>query len=60
VKRVAIVVEGDTEEEFVKQVLRPHLEAHSVATDAIAREISLETIREACPRFHAWVSQIES
>ena len=27
-KRVAIVVEGDTEVEFVKQVLEPHLEAH--------------------------------
>ncbi len=34
-KRVAIVVEGDTEEEFVKQVLRPHLEAHGVTTEAM-------------------------
>ena len=33
-KRVAIVVEGDTEEEFVKQVLAPHLVAHGVAAEA--------------------------
>lgn len=31
-KRVAIVAEGDTEVEFVKQVLGPHLEAHGVIT----------------------------
>ena len=34
-KRVAIVVEGDTEVEFVKQVLGPHLEAHGVITAAM-------------------------
>ena len=34
-KRVAIVVEGDTEVEFVKQVLGPHLEAHRVITVAM-------------------------
>ncbi len=34
-KRVAIVVEGDTEEEFVKQVLRPHLSRHDVEAVAI-------------------------
>ena len=104
-KRVAIVVEGDTEEEFVKQVLSPQLASHGVVAaamkpsgrggdisvdrlapvnddritapskrialavpsfrkrlhgPAIAREISLETIRAACPRFDAWVSRLES
>ena len=34
-KRVAIVAEGDTEEEFVKQVLGPHLEARGVITAAM-------------------------
>ena len=34
-KRVAIVVEGDTEEEFVKQVLAPHLAEHDVAAEAM-------------------------
>ncbi len=34
-KRVAIVVEGDTEEEFVKQVLEPHLEAHGATVAAV-------------------------
>lgn len=34
-KRVAIVVEGDTEEEFVKQVLRPHLSKYDVEAVAI-------------------------
>ncbi len=34
-KRVAIVVEGHTEEEFVKRVLRPHLMALDVAVNAI-------------------------
>ncbi len=34
-KRVAIVVEGDTEEEFVKQVLEPHLGAQGVAVAAM-------------------------
>lgn len=34
-KRVAIVVEGDTEEEFVKQVLQPHLGAHGVVAVAM-------------------------
>lgn len=33
-KRVAIVVEGDTEEEFVKQVLQPHLAAHGIIAEA--------------------------
>ena len=34
-KRVAIVVEGDSEVEFVKQALGPHLEAHGVFTAAM-------------------------
>ena len=34
-KRVAIVVEGDTEEEFVKQVLSPQLAAHGVVAAAM-------------------------
>lgn len=34
-KRVAIVVEGDTEEEFVKLVLEPHLAAYKVVAAAI-------------------------
>ncbi len=34
-KHLAIVVEGDTEEEFVKQVLAPHLVAHGVAVAAM-------------------------
>ncbi len=34
-KRVAIVVEGDTEEEFVKQVLQPHLGARGVVAVAM-------------------------
>lgn len=34
-KHLAIVVEGDTEEEFVKQVLAPHLVAHGVAAAAM-------------------------
>lgn len=34
-KRAAIVVEGDTEEEFIKQVLAPHLIDRGVVADAM-------------------------
>lgn len=34
-KRVAIAVEGETEEEFVKQVLWPHLVEHNVLATPI-------------------------
>jgi hypothetical protein len=100
--RLAISVEGQTEYEFCREVLRPHLAAVGVYIEPkivvtkrhlsgpnatggaigidrfqffrehlnqrydkpfhgplLAMEIGLPAIRSACPRFHAWMTQLE-
>jgi hypothetical protein len=51
--RLNIIVEGHTEERFVKEV-------KSSAGSATAKDIGLETIRKKCPHFGNWLHQLEN
>lgn len=60
--RLAIVVEGPTEEAFVKQVLLNHLLLLGVAPTGpeLASAIGLGKISTECPRFRQWLAHMES
>ena len=51
--RLVVVVEGQTEEAFVKEVLAPHLWGRGVHASATI-------VGKQCPRFDAWVSTLEA
>jgi hypothetical protein len=69
VTRVLAVVEGYSEELFLNRKLTPHLAERGIYLSAMkvlrgggARggAIGLDVLRRRCPRFGAWIEQLEN
>lgn len=73
--RILVICEGQTEMEFVRTVLAPHVAAkgrYLIPTlisarngkvehgALIAQAIGIATIRQKCPRFDKWVAHLEA
>lgn len=52
-KRLFIIVEGQTEEAFVKELMAPHFMRNGIY-DVRPVLIGLPVILEKCPRFRTW------
>lgn len=63
--RLNFIVEGQSEEAFVKHLLSPHLLAaipgydNVSAATQVAQAIGLERMRRQCPHFDSWVTLLE-
>ncbi len=72
--RVYVMVEGQTEETFVRDLLYDHFQGRGVFLNPIllrtsaqgkggpliAMDIGLASMRQRCPHFHAWLKQLEA
>lgn len=56
-KRVLISVEGQTEEEFIKEVLQPHLRLHNLYLEPTL--VTTKVVRSG-PHFNQWLTWLES
>jgi hypothetical protein len=58
-----VLCEGQTEQNFVIQVLGPHFQVfaspESLVCPIIAANTGLPRLRGACPRFDSWVRRLE-
>lgn len=64
IKEIVALVEGPTEQKFVREVLGPFFAMENIFKKtstgiAIARETGMDSIRKACPMFNAWIETIE-
>jgi len=72
-KRILVLVEGQTEETFVREVLQTYLLSLGLSVTPrlapgyqkrlygplIARRIGLDEIRRQCPHFAGWLGSLE-
>ena len=56
--RLAITVEGDTEENFVKGTVLGYKK--NADGPLVANRVGLAKIRAQCPRFDSWLTRLES
>ena len=53
---VVAIVEGETEQIFIRDVLAGHLSLHG---PIVAERIGLEILRAKCTHFDRWVTKLE-
>ena len=57
-KRLFIVVEGQTEEAFVKELMAPYFIQNGIYDVRPVIRIGLPTILARCPRFRGWIDYL--
>lgn len=55
-KIIHVLCEGQTEQGFVEEVLRPYLQAQGGKN--VAKQIGIETLRAECRHFNEWIENL--